>query len=92
MAAAPGTVALAESLTVRGNTVLVDHGWGVYSVYMHLSSIGVAVGSAVGAGQPIGAVGASGMVTGPHLHWEVRVHGIPVDPLPWLEPGPPQPP
>lgn len=83
-AAAAGRVALAERLEARGNTVWLDHGWGVYSGYFHLSSLAVSPGDMVAAGQTLGAVGATGMVTGPHLHWEVRVHGVPVQPLQWL--------
>jgi murein DD-endopeptidase MepM/ murein hydrolase activator NlpD len=88
-AAAPGTVALAERLTVRGSTVLVDHGWGVFTAYYHLSSIDVTPGQRVAAGAILGRVGATGMVTGPHLHWEVRVAGVAVDPVPWVSLGPP---
>lgn len=83
-AAAGGRVVLAESLTVRGNSVWLDHGWGVLSGYFHLAELSVQVGQDVAAGQQVGTVGATGMVTGPHLHWEVRVHGIPVQPLQWL--------
>jgi murein DD-endopeptidase MepM/ murein hydrolase activator NlpD len=83
-AAAAGRVVLAEKLEARGNTVWLDHGWGVYSGYFHMSSLGVRPGDLVGAGQTLGAVGATGMVTGPHLHWEVRLHGVPVQPLQWL--------
>lgn len=83
-AAATGRVALAERLEARGNTVWLDHGWGLYSGYFHMSSLAVKPGDLVEAGQTLGAVGATGMVTGPHLHWEVRVHGVPVQPLQWL--------
>ncbi len=83
-AAAAGHVVLAEPLTVRGNTVWLDHGWGVYSGYFHMSALAVQAGQAVAAGDVLGNVGATGLVTGPHLHWEVRVHGVPVQPLQWL--------
>jgi murein DD-endopeptidase MepM/ murein hydrolase activator NlpD len=83
-APAPGVVALAETLRARGNVLVLDHGWGVYSSYFHLDSMAVAKGESVPAGAPIGAVGATGMVTGPHLHWEVRVLGVPVSPAQWL--------
>jgi len=84
VAAAPGIVVLADSLHVRGNTVVVDHGWGVLTGYSHLHTIDVAEGDVVDAGQTVGTVGATGLVTGSHLHWELRVGGIAVDPRGWL--------
>jgi murein DD-endopeptidase MepM/ murein hydrolase activator NlpD len=83
-AAAAGRVALAEALAARGNTVWLDHGWGVYSGYFHMSDLAVVSGDTVSAGQTLGHVGATGMVTGPHLHWEVRLRGVPVGPMQWL--------
>jgi murein DD-endopeptidase MepM/ murein hydrolase activator NlpD len=80
-----GTVALAEPLQVRGNAVIIDHGWGVFTGFWHLSQIDVAEGQVVGKGQVIGLVGDTGLSTGPHLHWEMRVWGVPVDPLQWTE-------
>ncbi len=82
-AAARGRVVFAGPLTVRGNTTFIDHGWGVYTGYLHQSEILVSLGDMVEAGQTIGLVGATGRVTGPHLHWEVWVGGVPVDPLEW---------
>ena len=64
---------------------MIDHGWGVYTGYLHQSEIMVKVGDHVEAGQVIGLVGGTGRVTGPHLHWEVWVGGVQVDPLEWLE-------
>ncbi len=84
-APAAGTVALAETLFVRGNAVILDHGHGVYTGYWHLSRIDVAPGETIAAGQQIGAVGNTGLSTGAHLHWELRVNGVAVDPLQWLE-------
>lgn len=84
-APAPGVVVLAEQLAVRGGTTIIDHGWGVFSVYMHQSEIQVNVGDFVAAGQQIGLVGGTGRVTGAHLHWEIWVNGVQVDPLDWLE-------
>ncbi|MBS1253191.1 MAG: Murein DD-endopeptidase MepM [Anaerolineales bacterium] len=85
MAPAAGVVVLAEPLDVRGNSVWLDHGLGVYSGYFHLSEIAVEVGQAVEQGDLLGRVGSTGLSTGPHIHWEVRVHGIAVDPLEWTE-------
>jgi murein DD-endopeptidase MepM/ murein hydrolase activator NlpD len=78
-----GTVALAEPLQVRGNAVILDHGWGVLTGYWHLSRIDVVPGQMVGRGEVIGLTGNTGLSTGPHLHWEMRVVGVPVDPLQW---------
>jgi murein DD-endopeptidase MepM/ murein hydrolase activator NlpD len=72
-------------LTVRGNATIIDHGWGVYSAYMHQSEILVKTGDRVTAGQLIGLVGGTGRVEGPHLHWEIFVGGVQVDPLDWLQ-------
>ena len=86
-AAAPGTVVFTGSLTVRGNATMIDHGWGVYTAYMHQSEILVSEGDHVEEGQLIGKVGNTGRVEGPHLHFEVIVGGIQVDPLEWLDQG-----
>lgn len=80
-AAAAGTVALAADRLLTGLTVVVEHAPGVYSVSFHLSQIVVQKGQRVSAGERLGLSGATGLVTGPHLHWEVRVGGVPVDPL-----------
>jgi murein DD-endopeptidase MepM/ murein hydrolase activator NlpD len=83
-AAAPGTVVFAGPLTVRGNAVMIDHGWGIYTAYMHLSETSVKAGEHVNAGQLIGISGGTGRVEGPHLHWEVIVGGVQVEPEDWL--------
>lgn len=83
-APAAGVVALAETLNVRGNATIIDHGWGVYTGYWHQETIGVHVGDTVQQGQIIGTVGRTGRVTGPHLHWELFVGGVQVDPLQWV--------
>ncbi len=76
-----GRIVLAGPLYFSGGTVVIDHGLGVLSLFAHLSSIGVREGDLVKTGDAIGEVGATGRVTGPHLHWAVRVGGARVDPL-----------
>ena len=84
-APAAGVVVFAGPLTVRGNATLIDHGWGVYTGYMHQSELLVSTGERVEVGQLIGRVGRTGLrITGPHLHWEVWVAGVQVDPMDWL--------
>jgi len=83
-APAAGKVVFAAPLTVRGNATIIDHGLGVYSGFWHQSGILVNVGDMVEQGQVIGLVGGTGRVTGAHLHWELWVNGIQVDPLEWL--------
>ena len=80
-AAQRGKVVLAEELFFAGNTVVVDHGLGIYTFYGHLSEIGVSVGDAVETGAVLGKVGATGRVTGPHLHWGLTVQRARVNPL-----------
>jgi murein DD-endopeptidase MepM/ murein hydrolase activator NlpD len=82
--AATGVVVFAGPWTVRGNATIIDHGWGVYSGFWHQSAIQVQVGQTVNQGDVIGLVGGTGRVTGAHLHWELWVNGVQVDPLPWL--------
>ncbi|HEU4760174.1 MAG TPA: peptidoglycan DD-metalloendopeptidase family protein [Dehalococcoidia bacterium] len=82
-ASATGRVAFAGALYLRGNSVVIDHGAGVFSGYHHLQSVAVAEGQAVNAGDLIGYVGATGLVSGPHLHWEAIVGGVRVDPTLW---------
>ncbi|MBU0492800.1 MAG: M23 family metallopeptidase [Chloroflexi bacterium] len=84
-AAAAGRVVLAEELKVRGNMVIIDHGMGVHTGYCHLSELKVNAGDLVQQGQVIGLVGDTGLVSGSHLHWEIRIAGVVVDPLEWLE-------
>jgi hypothetical protein len=84
-APAAGTVVLAEPLFVRGNAVVLDHGHGVFTGYWHLNELGVKAGDEVASGQLIGKVGSTGLSTGAHLHWEMRVGGMAVDPLQWVE-------
>lgn len=76
-----GKVVLADNLYFTGNSVILDHGWGMYSYFAHLSGFAVTEGDSVTAGQIIGYVGATGRVTAPHLHWSLRLAGARVDPL-----------
>ena len=73
----------AQGFHVHGNTVGIDHGQGVLSIFLHLQSINVQEGDFVKAGQKIGTVGNTGASTGPHLHWGLYVNGVAVDPVPW---------
>jgi murein DD-endopeptidase MepM/ murein hydrolase activator NlpD len=84
-ASAGGKVAFAGTLKIRGNTVIIDHGAGVFTAYLHLSRMDVKEGVIVKAGDKIGEVGATGLVTGPHLQWEVIVRGVEVDGRLWLQ-------
>jgi murein DD-endopeptidase MepM/ murein hydrolase activator NlpD len=76
-----GRIALARDLYFTGNTVVIDHGLGLFSLFAHLSEVDVQTGAAVGTGDVVGRVGATGRVSGPHLHWTVRAGGARVDPL-----------
>jgi murein DD-endopeptidase MepM/ murein hydrolase activator NlpD len=75
-----GKVALARSRIVTGNSVVIEHLPGVYSLYYHLDTIAVSEGQQISAGERIGTSGATGLATGPHLHWEIRVSGENTDP------------
>jgi murein DD-endopeptidase MepM/ murein hydrolase activator NlpD len=78
-------VVLAKPLYYTGNTVVIDHGLGLFSLFAHLSAMDVSTGDPVAAGQRVGLVGKTGRVTGPHLHWSVRLNGARVDPLSLLD-------
>jgi len=84
-APAGGRVALVLDTFFGGNTILIDHGQGLVSVYMHLSAVLVKKGQRVHQGQVIGRVGATGRVTGPHLHFGMVLRGLKIDPLAWIE-------
>lgn len=84
-AAADGVVALVDNLYFSGNVVYIDHGLGVFTAYLHMSATDVRPGQTVRRGDIIGRVGATGRVTGPHLHLSLIVQGTGVDPLPLLE-------
>jgi murein DD-endopeptidase MepM/ murein hydrolase activator NlpD len=81
LAANRGRVVLAKDLFFSGNAVYLDHGHGLYTTYLHLSKIDVAVGEMVERGQRLGLAGATGRVTGPHLHWGVRLLDARIDPF-----------
>lgn len=84
-APAAGTVVgVFPDQVVRGNSIVIDHGLGVYTTYMHLKEILVEQGTIVESGQLIGLIGTTGRSTGPHLHFQVDVQGTPVNPLTWL--------
>lgn len=82
LAPAPGKVVLAERLIVTGWTIIIDHGYNLYTTYYHCDRVSVAPGDRVEAGQPIGTVGSTGFSTGPHLHWTATIGNTPVDPWP----------
>src|SRR5260370_40814365 len=75
-----GKIMLARQFNLRGNTVAIDHGQGLESIYMHMSKIAALEGTVVNAGDIIGYVGATGRVTAPHLHWTIYANGLPVNP------------
>ena len=75
-----GRVVMAENRIVTGNTIVLEHLPGAYTIYMHLDSMSVTHGSVVARGALLGRVGMTGLATGPHLHWEFRVMGLPCDP------------
>jgi murein DD-endopeptidase MepM/ murein hydrolase activator NlpD len=79
MASAAGRVAYAGGLEIRGNHIIIDHGYGVFSGYSHLSQIHVTRGESIAKGQIIGLTGATGRTSGPHFHWEMAVNGNWVD-------------
>jgi hypothetical protein len=79
-ACAPGKVVVARYRIVTGNSVVIEHLPGIYSLYYHLDKIEVAEGALVGIGAALGQSGATGLATGPHLHWEIRVFGENTDP------------
>lgn len=86
IAAATGEVVIATYSTSAGNYIMLSHGGGVYTVYMHMQSMSVQVGDEVTGGEQIGLVGSTGYSTGPHLHFGIRIDGSYVDPLDYVTP------
>lgn len=84
-AMAGGTVVFSETLPIRGQYVLIDHGYGVFSGYAHLAEVEVRVGQHVEQGAVVGTVGSGGRTSGPHFHWETAVDGVWVDAIQLLE-------
>ncbi len=83
-AAAGGKVAFSGKLYYSGNAVIIDHGLDIFSLYLHLDTLSAAEGDQVNQGQIIGKLGSTGRVTGPHLHWGIKINGIFVDPLEFI--------
>jgi murein DD-endopeptidase MepM/ murein hydrolase activator NlpD len=80
-----GVVAFVGDLGIYGNTVIIDHGLGLFTLYSHLSSMDVKVGAAIKRGQPIGKTGDTGLAAGDHLHFGVYLHGVPILPVEWWD-------
>ena len=84
VAATDGVVAYAGAMSGYGNVVVIDHGGGMATTYNHLAAFSVSSGETVSRGQVVASVGCSGLCTGPHLHFEVRLNGVTVDPMPYV--------
>jgi murein DD-endopeptidase MepM/ murein hydrolase activator NlpD len=84
-APAGGIVVFSDILELRGGTIIIDHGLGVMTGYYHLSEKLVEEGDTVAVGQPIGRVGSTGLSSGPHLHWDLRILNVPVDATQWTQ-------
>jgi murein DD-endopeptidase MepM/ murein hydrolase activator NlpD len=84
-AANSGVVKLAKNLFYSGNAVIIDHGTGIFTIYAHLSKIEAAAGRRIEKGQLLGLSGATGRVSGPHLHWGVKLNAVAVNPLRFVE-------
>ena len=85
LAATSGVVKLADNLFYSGNAVIIDHGNLIFTIYAHLSKLEVKTGQQIAKGQQIGLTGATGRVSGPHLHWGVKVNGAAVNPIKFIE-------
>ena len=82
--AAPGTVIFVGTFSGYGNTVMVQHTGGYTTLYAHMSGFNVSNGATVGTGDTLGFVGSTGLSTGPHLHFEIRLNGVAIDPAPLM--------
>ncbi len=82
-APADGVVVWAQPLKIRGNALIIDHGWGVLSGFYHLAQVEAVTGQRVRQGQVVARIGNTGLSTGSHLHWDLRVRNMNVDPLQW---------
>ena len=85
VAANTGLVALTGNFPLQGKIVLLNHGQGVFTAYLHMSEIIAQEGTVIKQGQLLGRTGSTGRSTGPHLHWGAYLHGVPVNPLEWLD-------
>jgi murein DD-endopeptidase MepM/ murein hydrolase activator NlpD len=82
-----GKIVFCGNIGIYGNTVMIDHGYGLFSIYSHLSHIGVAVGEKVASGQTIGKTGTTGLAGGDHLHFGMLLHNTLIDPIEWWDKG-----
>ena len=81
-----GIIVTKDRFVESGNTIVIDHGWGVFTMLFHLDSFSnVNVGDKIKRGNPVGTMGKTGYATGYHLHWEMRINNIPVDPMQWTK-------
>lgn len=83
-----GIVVMKERFALSGNSIIIDHGWGIISLFFHLDDFapGVNLGDKIAKGRPLGYLGKTGYASGYHLHWEMRINNIPVDPMQWTKP------
>lgn len=88
LAPAPGVILTTGNYFFNGNTIVMDHGHGLISLYCHMNTIDVEPGAVIAAGEQIGEVGSTGRVTGPHLHWSVNLNNVRVDPALFLGENP----
>jgi murein DD-endopeptidase MepM/ murein hydrolase activator NlpD len=82
-----GVVAMVENLEAHGKSIVIAHGQGIHTVYLHLSKVTVEKGDTVAKGQVIGELGRTGMCTGPNLHFQVMLNRVPTDPRSWIRGG-----
>ena len=85
LASQSGKIILAKKLTIHGNTIMIDHGWGIISIYNHLDKISKKLNDTVTKGEQIGTVGSTGVATGSHLHFGISIQSVRVNPRHWIE-------